>query len=70
MSAKGRARIKLSILQEIDVPKSKVVEQMSQGLPLLFASSKNLLEEVESLSATRCWREDHLGRAGAAVGTL
>lgn len=51
--------VRLSFRQEIDRPGSKLVEQMSQGWPLLFASLKSLLETGEPLSATRSWPEDH-----------
>jgi uncharacterized protein YndB with AHSA1/START domain len=49
--------VKLTIIQEMDRPGSKLVEQMSGGWPMLFASLKSLLETGEPLEATRRWPE-------------
>lgn len=49
--------VKLTISQEIDRPGSKLIEQMSGGWPMLFASLKSLLETGEPLEATRRWPE-------------
>lgn len=49
--------VKLTIVQDMDKPGSKVIEQMSQGWPMLLASLKSLLETGEPLDATRRWPE-------------
>lgn len=49
--------VKLSVLHEIDVPNSKLIEGVSGGWPLILASLKSLLETGESLEASRKWPE-------------
>ena len=49
--------VKLSLVHEIDLPDSKVIEAVSGGWPCLLASLKSLLETGESLEATRKWPE-------------
>ncbi len=44
--------VKLGIVQEMDKPGSKVVEQMSEGCPMLLAGLKSLLEPGEPLTRT------------------
>jgi uncharacterized protein YndB with AHSA1/START domain len=47
--------VKLSLLHEIDVPNSKLIEGVSGGWPMILASLKSLLETGESLEASRKW---------------
>src|SRR5204862_4743306 len=47
--------VKLSLLHEIDVPNSKLIEGVSGGWPLILSSLKSLLETGESLEASRKW---------------
>ena len=47
--------VKLSVLHEIDVPDSKLIEWVSGGWPMVFASLKSLLETGEPLEETRHW---------------
>jgi uncharacterized protein YndB with AHSA1/START domain len=47
--------VKLTVLHEIDVPNSKLIEGVSGGWPMILASLKSLLETGESLEATRNW---------------
>lgn len=49
--------VKLSVLHEIDIPESKLIEAVSGGWPMILASLKSLLETGESLAATRHWPE-------------
>ncbi|MGH9381303.1 MAG: SRPBCC family protein [Thermoanaerobaculia bacterium] len=49
--------VKLTLIQEIERPDSKQVEEMSRGWPHLFASLKSLLETGEPLGETRRWPE-------------
>jgi uncharacterized protein YndB with AHSA1/START domain len=49
------ATVKLTVIHEIDRPKSKLIEAVSQGWPHILASLKSLLETGESLEATREW---------------
>ncbi len=49
--------VKLTLIQEIDKPESKLIQTMSDGWPVLFASLKSLLETGEPLEATRHWPE-------------
>lgn len=50
--------VKLTVLHEIDVPKSKLIESVSNGWPHILASLKSLLETGESLKATRTWPKE------------
>jgi uncharacterized protein YndB with AHSA1/START domain len=45
--------VKLSVLHEIDVPHSKLIEGVSVGWPMVFAKLKSLLETGELLEAPR-----------------
>ena len=47
--------VKLTVIQEIDIPNSKLIEATSGGWPMILASLKSLLETGESLEATRKW---------------
>jgi uncharacterized protein YndB with AHSA1/START domain len=49
--------VKLTILHEIDVDKSKLIDGISSGWPGIMASLKSLLETGESLEFTRKWPE-------------
>ncbi|QJW97288.1 SRPBCC family protein [Frigoriglobus tundricola] len=50
--------VKLTVFHEIDVPNSKLIEGVSTGWPMVFASLKSLLETGESLEAFRDWPKD------------
>ena len=45
--------VKLTVMHEIDVPKSKFIEAVSNGWPQILASLKSLLETGAALEATR-----------------
>ena len=47
--------VKLTVLHEIDVPNSKLIEGVTNGWPKFLASLKSLLETGESLEASRKW---------------
>ncbi len=47
--------VKLSLVHEIDYPRSKLIESVSGGWPAILASLKTLLETGESLELTRHW---------------
>jgi uncharacterized protein YndB with AHSA1/START domain len=47
--------VKLSLLHEIDVANSKLIEGVSGGWPAILASLKSLLETGEALEETRRW---------------
>lgn len=47
--------IKLSILHEIDVADSKLIQGVSGGWPILLSSLKSLLETGEALEETKHW---------------
>ncbi|MGH9676253.1 MAG: SRPBCC family protein [Candidatus Acidiferrum sp.] len=47
--------VKLTIIHEIDVPDSKLIQAVSGGWPIILASLKSLLETGESLEETRHW---------------
>jgi uncharacterized protein YndB with AHSA1/START domain len=47
--------VKLTLVHEIDKPDSKLIQAVSNGWPIIFASLKSLLETGESLEATRQW---------------
>lgn len=51
--------VKLTLVHEIDKPKSQLIEAVSGGWPMILASLKSLLETGESLEATRRWPKDH-----------
>jgi hypothetical protein len=54
LEAQGDA-VKLTVMHEIDVSKSKLIEAVSGGWPQILASLKSLLETGASLEATRSW---------------
>jgi uncharacterized protein YndB with AHSA1/START domain len=54
LEQKGDA-VKLSLLHEIDVADSKLIEGVSGGWPAILASLKSLLETGEALEETRHW---------------
>jgi uncharacterized protein YndB with AHSA1/START domain len=49
--------VKLTLIQEIDKPDSKLIEMTSTGWPVILASLKSLLETGEALEQTRRWPE-------------
>ncbi len=49
--------VKLTVLHEMDVPKSKLIDAVSNGWPHLLSSLKSLLETGESLEESRHWPE-------------
>jgi uncharacterized protein YndB with AHSA1/START domain len=49
--------VKLTVIQEIDKPDSKLIQAVSGGWPAVLASLKSLLETGESLEMTRRWPE-------------
>lgn len=51
--------VKLTVLHEIAVPKSKFIEAVSSGWPPLLSSLKSLLETGEPLEATTKWPKRH-----------
>jgi uncharacterized protein YndB with AHSA1/START domain len=52
------ASVKLTIIHEMDKPRSKLIESVSQGWPSILSSLKSLLETGESLEETRQWPEE------------
>lgn len=49
--------VKLTVLHEIDLDNSKLIDGISSGWPGIMASLKSLLETGESLEFTRKWPE-------------
>jgi hypothetical protein len=49
--------VKLTVIHEMNKPRSKFIEAVSGGWPPILASLKSLLETGESLKATRHWPE-------------
>lgn len=49
--------VKLTVIHEMDQPKSKLIDAVSQGWPHILSSLKTLLETGESLVETRRWPE-------------
>jgi uncharacterized protein YndB with AHSA1/START domain len=49
--------VKLTLTHEMDKPKSKLIDAVSQGWPHLMASLKSLLETGHPLEETRRWPE-------------
>jgi len=47
--------VKLTIIHEMDRPKSKLIEKVSGGWPHILSSLKSLLETGASLEETRHW---------------
>jgi len=47
--------VKLTIIHEIDVPDSKLIQAVSGGWPAILASLKSLLETGEPLEETKRW---------------
>ncbi|HEY3180476.1 MAG TPA: SRPBCC family protein [Casimicrobiaceae bacterium] len=47
--------VKLTVIHEIDKPKSKLIAGVSEGWPSILSSLKSLLETGESLETTRHW---------------
>ena len=56
LEAAGEA-VKLTVLHESETPRSKLIDGVSTGWPMILASLKSLLETGESLEATRRWPE-------------
>jgi uncharacterized protein YndB with AHSA1/START domain len=46
---------KLTITHEMDRPKSKFIDAVSNGWPMILSSLKSLLETGDSLEATKQW---------------
>ena len=51
--------VKLTLIHEMAMTGSKLIEQVSSGWPMLMASLKSLLETGEPLAETTRWPEDH-----------
>jgi uncharacterized protein YndB with AHSA1/START domain len=49
--------VKLTVIHEMDKPKSKLIDAVANGWPHILASLKSLLETGESLAETRTWPE-------------
>lgn len=49
--------VKLTIVHEMDKPRSKFIDSVSEGWPPILSSLKSLLETGESLEETRHWPE-------------
>jgi uncharacterized protein YndB with AHSA1/START domain len=49
--------VKLTVIHEMDKPKSKLIDAVANGWPHLLSSLKTLLETGESLAETRTWPE-------------
>jgi uncharacterized protein YndB with AHSA1/START domain len=47
--------IKLTVIHEMNIPGSKLIDAVSNGWPHLLSSLKSLLETGESLVETRTW---------------
>ncbi|MCE0483208.1 MAG: SRPBCC family protein [Methylacidiphilales bacterium] len=47
--------VKLTVIQESDTPNSKLIQNVSNGWPMILASLKSLLETGESFVVTRTW---------------
>lgn len=54
---KQGAAVKLTVLHEMDRPRSKFIESVSEGWPPILSSLKSLLETGEPLEETRRWPE-------------
>lgn len=54
---KQGATVKLTVLHEMDRPRSKFIESVSEGWPPILSSLKSLLETGEPLEETRRWPE-------------
>jgi uncharacterized protein YndB with AHSA1/START domain len=55
---KQGASVKLTIVHEMDKPRSKFIDSVSEGWPSILSSLKSLLETGESLEETRHWPEE------------
>jgi uncharacterized protein YndB with AHSA1/START domain len=51
--------VKLTLIQETEVPDSKIIAAMSEGWPHLLASLKSLLETGKPLVESTKWPEGH-----------
>ncbi|WP_342362999.1 SRPBCC family protein [Terrarubrum flagellatum] len=47
--------VKLTVIHEIDKPKSELIAKVSNGWPAILSSLKSLLETGEALEETRRW---------------
>ncbi len=54
---KQRSSVKLTIRHEMNKPRSKFIEAVSEGWPPTLSSLKSLLETGQSLEETRHWPE-------------
>ncbi|HLW93732.1 MAG TPA: SRPBCC family protein [Roseiarcus sp.] len=54
----AKGAVKLTIVHEIDKPRSKLIEAVASGWPAILSSLKSLLETGESLEMTREWPKD------------
>jgi uncharacterized protein YndB with AHSA1/START domain len=50
--------VRLTVIHEIDLPHSKLIEGVANGWPAILSSLKSLLETGESLAQTREWPKD------------
>ncbi len=50
--------VKLTVIHEIDMTGSKLIQGVSNGWPLILSSLKSLLETGQPLAATRRWPHD------------
>lgn len=50
--------VKLTLMHEMPIEKSKLIDAVSNGWPAILSSLKSMLETGESLEATRRWPKD------------
>ena len=50
--------VKLTVIHEMNIPGSKLIDAVSNGWPLILASLKSQVETSESLVATRSWPKE------------
>jgi uncharacterized protein YndB with AHSA1/START domain len=55
---KQEASVKLTIVHEMNKPRSKFIEAVTDGWPPILSSLKSFLETGESLKETRKWPEE------------
>jgi uncharacterized protein YndB with AHSA1/START domain len=55
---KHGASVKLTIVHEMNKPRSKFIDAVSDGWPPILSSLKSFLETGESLKETREWPEE------------
>jgi hypothetical protein len=47
--------VKLTVLHEIDLPESKLIENVSKGWPMILCSLKTMLETGEAFPGSGEW---------------